>query len=299
VKVVVSTPTGNIGRVLTDRLLQAGTELTLIARDPDKVRAFAERGATVLEGTLTNEEFVREATRGADAFFFVTPADYKTKNAREFQNELGKIAAAAVRANEIPRVINISSVGAQLDSGTGLILGLHDNEQHLDAAASNITHLRPNMFMENWLGSVETIKGMKSVLLPVPGNAGANLIATQDIGEFAAGRILDDAWTGRHVVEISGPERLTFDDVARILSKELGEKITHVPVGANQARLALVGLGFSNDFAKGVVDIYKLAGRDGLNPEQILTPENTMKTTFAEFARNVLVPAVRGKTSVS
>jgi uncharacterized protein YbjT (DUF2867 family) len=72
-------------------------------------------------------------------------------NVRAFQNRLGQAAAFAVRENQIPRVVNLSSIGADLDAEVGPINGLHDVEGLLDNAASSITHLRPGFFFENLL----------------------------------------------------------------------------------------------------------------------------------------------------
>ena len=75
-KVAVTTPTGNIGRVVTDKLLDAGADVTLLVRDPGKVRAFTERGAETEAGSLDDGEYVKKATAGAECLFWVTPPNY-------------------------------------------------------------------------------------------------------------------------------------------------------------------------------------------------------------------------------
>ena len=294
-KVVVSTPTGNIGRVLTDRLLDGGAEVVLMVRNPDKVQDFVSRGATALQGDLGDADFVSEATRGADCLFWLTPPDFAAPDHRAHQLALGRNAAAAVRANAIPRVVHLSSVGAQHESGTGPIAGLHHTEKALNEVAENVTHLRPTMFMENILENLETIKAQKSLFLAIPGDVKTTWIATRDIGEFAAERILDESWTGRSEIELSGPDELSHAEVANILTEELGEAIGFVEVTPDQTREALIGMGMSESVAKDLVEIYTSVASGLVKAEQ---PRITA-TSFRDFTRKVIVPLAKGTIPAS
>ena len=95
-RVAITTPTGNIGRELV-RILQSETDhgLTLLARDPAKLSAEVERGATVKRGDLLDSNFVVEATRRADVLFFLIPPNYTAEDFRGFQNQ---VTACGVRA---------------------------------------------------------------------------------------------------------------------------------------------------------------------------------------------------------
>jgi len=75
-KVAVNTPTGTIGRTLTERLLEGGAEVILLTRSPEKVKVFADRGAAVQEGSLEDADFVVRATKGVDALYLVDPAEF-------------------------------------------------------------------------------------------------------------------------------------------------------------------------------------------------------------------------------
>ena len=293
-RVAVTTPTGNVGRVLTGKLLDAGAELTLLCRDPGKVAPFTERGATALAGSLEDAEYVREATRGADVLFWVTPPKHDSQDYRADQLALGDVAAAAIEANEIPRVVNLSSVGVHLPSGVGPILGLAEIERKIDAVATNVIHLRPNVFMENFLGSLPSIKSDGCVFLPVSGQRSAGFIATRDVASFAALKILDDSWEGKSNLEVHGPSTPTFDQVAEILGQGLGETIRHVQVEPEQALEAMVAMGMAENVAQGIVDIYTSLERVELGPSRFPTPDCIGRTSFPEFVREVFVPLAVG-----
>jgi uncharacterized protein YbjT (DUF2867 family) len=236
---------------------------------------------------------VKRATAGADCLFWVTPPSFTAPDFRRYQNGLGRNAAAAVKANGIARVVHLSSVGAQLDAGTGPILGLHDTEAMLAETGAHVTNLRPGSFMENHLMSLPTILQAGSVFLPVPGDRPHNFIATRDIGAMASARILDSGWTGRHDLELRGPEDLTHDEAAAVIGKALGIPVRHVVVTSEQTREALMGMGASPSVAAAFVELYEGIGNGILEHTQRATPETTGSTTFAEFARDVMAPAAQ------
>jgi uncharacterized protein YbjT (DUF2867 family) len=287
---VITTPTGNIGSRLTERMLDAGAQVTLIARHPDKVAHFAARGAKVVQGSQEDEAFVVQATRGATALFWLTPPSSQVPDFRAHQRRLGAVAAKAIQANRIPRVVNLSSVGAQLGQGAGPVNGLHDVEKAIDAVATSVTHLRPGAFMENVLMSLPTIKSAGASFLPVSGTSKIPMVATRDIAEAAATLLLDRSWSGQRALTLYGPKELAFGDVAAILTEVIGKPVGHVQVTPEQARQAMLGMGLTADLVGLYLELYDAfdSGRivQGLPPE----PDRRGATTFEEFARTVIKP---------
>ncbi len=127
-KIAVTTPTGHVGSAVADFLLYYGDEVSvkLLARRPDGLREFKQRGAELSIGSQDDATFLTKATQDVDALFWVTPPGYGSDDVRAFQNRLAKAGATAVRTNRISRIVNLSSIGAQFSSGVGPINGLHD-----------------------------------------------------------------------------------------------------------------------------------------------------------------------------
>jgi uncharacterized protein YbjT (DUF2867 family) len=288
--IVITTPTGHVGSKLTEKLLDAGAQVTLLARDPEKVAGFAARGAKVAEGSLEDEAFVVAATHGATALFWLTPPNFQTTDFRAYQRHLGAIAAKAIAANDIQRVVHLSSVGAQLGWGAGPVNGLHDIEKAINAVASHVTHLRPGAFMENVLMSLGTIKTAGAIFLPVPGGARIPMVATPDIATAAADILLDRGWSGVRAVMLYGPEELSYDDVAAILTRELGKPVAHVQVTPEQAREAMLGMGLAPDMVKDYLELYEAFGTGRIVQGLPDRPNLRGATTFEEFARTVIKP---------
>jgi uncharacterized protein YbjT (DUF2867 family) len=290
-KVAVNTPTGNIGRGLSERLLNAGVELVVLARNPDKVKHLADRGATVHQGDLEDSGFVIEATRGVDVLFWLTPSNYATDDYRAYQNTLGDIAAKAVKENQIARVVDLSSIGAHLGGGNGPIAGLGDVEKKLEKTDAHVTHLRPGFFMENYFLSAETIAAQNSVFLPIQGGVKMAMIAADDIAKAATERILDKTWTGQSMIELVGPSEETFDSAAKIVGTALGREINHVTTTVEQTRDELTGMGVPSGTADLFLEMYRAFDAGTIIPEAPATVK-VASTTLRTFAEQTFVPAL-------
>ncbi len=290
-KIAINTPNGNIGRALADHLLDAGQELVLLTRSPDKIKPLAERGAIVHEGTLDDEAFVLRATKSVDTLFWLVPANYAAQDFRGEQKKLGHVGAKVVTENRIPRVMTLSSAGAHLAGGTGPIMGLHDFEKMIDETAAKATHLRPNYFMENFLQSLPTIASDGRIYLPIPGSTTFPMIATADIAKAAADRILDTNWDKRTVIELAGPEDVSHDAAAANIGSVIGKDVEHMQIGEADFRGAMAQFGVSDSAADCFLEMY-----DGFTKGIIVheSSPRTTGTTFESFAKNVIKPALAG-----
>lgn len=291
-KVAVTTPTGNIGKVVANELVTAGAQVILLARNPDKVKALTDRGATVLQGSQDDREYVVRATRGVDALFWLIPPDYSLPDLRAHYNRIGEVAAAAIQANRIGRIVFLSSVGAHQEDGTGPILGLRDVEQKLERVASHITHVRPAAFFENYLWQFEPIKHMGKIFLPVSGSTRVAMVATQDIGRAAAKRLLDTTWTGRSVANLLGPFDISFDEAAAAIGRGIDKTVTHVQVPEGGAHQAMRQAGMGDDAIGLMLELYRAMSSGLLKVPEGRTAESTTPTTMEQFAHNVLKPMI-------
>jgi uncharacterized protein YbjT (DUF2867 family) len=187
-------------------------------------------------------------------------------------------------------VVNLSSIGAELESGAGPISGLHDVEGLLDDAGASTTHLRPGFFFENLLWQMDAIRSSRAIALPVSGDRRCPMIATRDIGRVAADRLADGGWTGQSVEELHGPAELSFNEVAEILSEALGRKITFVRCEPQQMRQAIIEHGVSENVADAMLEMYAALEAGKLRSTQPRRRRITTPTTLAEFAHEVLAP---------
>ncbi len=293
-RIAITTPTGHVGSAVADFLSDFGGDISvnLLARRPDGLAKFVQRGARMLIGALDDADFLVKATEDVDALFWVTPPGYGSDDVHAFQKRLGKAAAKAVRANHVPRVVNLSSIGAQVPSGIGPISGLHDVEKLLDDAADNVTHLRPGFFFENLLWQADSIKKWGRFSLPVAGWLRFPMIATRDIGRVAAQRLTDEQWTGHSFRELQGPADLSYDEAAGILSKALGRKVVYARCDPQEMRQYLLDNAISENAADLMLEIYDARETGRLRPIQPRSEETTTPTTLLEFVHDVVLPMI-------
>ena len=293
-KIAITTPTGKSGRYLTERLLDAVTEkqleIVLLARDPDRVRSFTERGARVEKGSLDDAGFVARATEGVDALYWLTPQNFEPgEEVRAGYNRYGRIAAEAVKGNGIRHVVHLSGFVTEKDGEGGQIIdGLADVERLLNEAATNITHLRAAFYFENYLGQIDSIKNQGSVYMPVKAETRVAMVATPDIADVAARELLTLDWTGRRVVSAMGPKDLTFGEAASALSAGVGRHVSHITVEPEQARESMLGSGMSPGLTDGFLSIFAAGDAGLLRWER--DASSTTPTTLEEFARTVVRP---------
>jgi uncharacterized protein YbjT (DUF2867 family) len=297
VKITVTTPTGNIGSKLTGLLLDRGAELTVIARHPEKVDQLAARGARVIAGEHSDPAIVRQAVEGADCLFWVVPADYQTKDPRGHEHEFVEAASSAVVANPKLNFVLLSSIGAHRSEGTGPILGLHDHEERLRNEAKNLTCLRPNYFMENVLVSLPTIVSQSSIYSVVPGTVTAPQVATRDIAQVAADALLTPK-SGQRIIDIIGPQDISMNDVADILTRVLGKPVQHVVIPDEHYIAGMSEAGISVELAKTLVEM-EHSFTDGLTHELRGDSKVVAKTTFEQFVREVVLPSYRKAASTA
>ena len=109
----------------------------------------------------------------------------------------------------------------------------------------------------------------------------------------AARLLLDDSWSGQGSVPVLGPEDLSADDIARIMSEVLRRPVRFRQISGEALRAALTGRGMSEAMAQGMVDMM-LAKDEGLDNGEPRTPESSSPTTFRQWCEEVLEPVVLG-----
>ncbi len=290
--IVVTTPTGHIGNVVVEQLLDRGEQITIIARNPDKVAHLAERGAKVLQGSHDDAALLTKATEGAKALFVLTPPDMASTDIRATYERFGRAAAEAIRANSIPYVVHLSSVGADQDADTGPILGLHYNEAILREAATNIVQLRPAYFMENTMMQIPTILQTGQMFTALQGDARFPMVATRDIGVRAAELLVQRDWSGEVVVELQGAADVSYDDVAEVLSEVLGREVTHITVSSEQLKAAISGMGASEQIAEAFAEMTTSAQNGHIHFNEVRSDTNTTPTAYQVFAEEDYKPAI-------
>ncbi len=280
-KVVVTTPTGNIGSKIVKNLVVARIRPVVIARDPAKIDAAYHPYLDIIQGDLLDGKSLAAATKGADALFWLSPPLYGQSNPVGHYERLGQAAVEAIQTEGIARVIHLSSVGGEHTSGIGLISGLARNEVALNTTSAAIRHLRAGFFFENFLMQLEAIKNGQ-YYTNVPLDHPTTFIATQDIADHATGWLLQSGWTDQEVRFVTGLNALTTREAVAQVSEGLGRTITPIEIPDAAVRETLIAQGGHPDFADGYVEM--INGLRSLPLELEYSPETYGAISLAEWA---------------
>ena len=284
---------GNVGWKLAARLLEKGARVRAVARDAGRLAGLAAKGAEVLAGDAGDAAFLGKAFRGADAAFALLPPKYDAVDDRAEQGATGEAQAKAIRESGIPFVVFLSSLGAHLPERTGPILGLHDQESRLRALSGVAVHaLRPTYFMENHLFGIGLVKAQGIYGSPIRADVAMPQIATADIAERAAERLLGPAPAGFVTEELLGPADLTMPAAARALGASIGRPdLPYVVFPYEAAGQAMLSQGMSASVAGAMIEMNRGFNDGWIVPEKPRDAAATTPTTIEAFAKAVFAPA--------
>ncbi len=157
--ITVMGATGNVGGGITRKLLEAGQDVRALGRSERKLAELERIGAGTLAGDAADPGYLSRAFSGADAVFTLLPYDPFAPGYVAMSNRVGEAIVDAIGESGVGHVVALSSIGADMSSGTGFVVSLHDQEQRLrQLEDTNVMALRPGSFFENFYAALEMIE---------------------------------------------------------------------------------------------------------------------------------------------
>jgi uncharacterized protein YbjT (DUF2867 family) len=283
--ITVMGATGHTGKKITEALLETGEQVRALGRSESRLAEFTSAGAEVLSGEATDAAFLAKAFRGADAVYTLLPTDRRAPDYRAEQDRQGEAIVKAIRESGVHYVAALSSLGADLSEGTGVIAGLHAQEERLKGlVGTNVLLLRPVSFFENFYDALGLIKHEGINADSVAPDLAIPMVATCDIANVAAKALKARDWKGVVVRELLGPCDLSYAEATRILGERIGKPdLNYVQFSYADEAKALVQAGLSESFAELYVAMTRAFNEAKIKAQQGRTPENTTPTRFEDF----------------
>ncbi len=290
--IVITAPTSRIGHQVLGSILDSGEPVRVIARDPSRLPAQARERAEIVQGSHSDEEVVRQAFAGADAVFWLVPPIFRAESAEAAYPDFARPACEALQSLDVKHVVGISVLGRGWPRNAGTISAQLAMSDMVAATGASYRALTCPGFMDNVLRQAERIKTQGVMSWPADGNLKAPICATRDIAASATRLLLDRSWSGVGDLPILGPEDLSPNELAQIISEVLERPVRfeELPLDAFQAQLIGSGLSEGMAQAMGVMMAEKNKGMDNLEPR---TPESTTPTSFRQWCEAVLKPAIQ------
>jgi uncharacterized protein YbjT (DUF2867 family) len=296
---VVIGATGNTGSIVAEKLLAKGEKVRLVGRDERKLDRYRQRGAEAFVADVTDASAIGRAFAGADAAYVMVPPNLTSPNVRGYQERVANALAAALENNGVRHAVALSSTGADKSDRTGPVLGLHALEQKLEGIPRlNALFLRAGYFMENLLPQAGIIQSLEHMAGPVRSDLALPLIATRDIGAFAAEALGRRDFQGKQRRELLGARDVTYAQVAKVIGAAISKPDLHYQqLPPAQLKPALTQMGMSPNMADLLLEMAEALNSGHMRALEPRSAQNTTPTTIETFVAEVFVPAYRAKAA--
>jgi uncharacterized protein YbjT (DUF2867 family) len=291
--IVITTPAGQIGHQVLDNLLDSGEALRVIARHPSGLTADERDRVDLVEGSHADAAVVDEAFAAADAAFWLAPPDPQAPSVEAAYVDFTRPAAEAFKRQSVMRVVGVSALGRGTPwaAHAGFVTGSLAMDDLIAGTGVAYRALTNPSFMDNIARQAPAIASQGLFFSPIDGDRKLPSVATRDIAAAASRLLLDDSWSGVDEVPLLGPEDLSFNDMAEIMSEVLGKEVRFQQTTFEAYKERFLGFGMSDAMAQGQTDM-AWAKNEGLDNAVKRTPENSTPTRFREWCEEMLKPAV-------
>lgn len=288
--------TGNVGGKIAAILAAENEPVRVISRTDARLKPLVGKNVTAYAGDIGNSEFLAKALEGVDAVFTLVPPNPTAPDFLGYADRISGTIAKAVETAKVKHVVNLSSVGAELDGGTGPITGLHRHEGLLNRITGlNVVHLRAAYFMENLLWNIDLIRSKGIAGSALRGDLRIPMIATRDIAAYAAERLVKRDFTGSSVRYLLGQRDLTLAEAVGVIGNGISRPgLQYLEFPYSDAEKGMVAMGLSPDMSRTYVAMAR-AFNEGKIRVPDRTAENTTPTTIEAFCSEVFVPAFTQK----
>jgi len=254
-RIVLTGSIGKISKPLAENLIKAGHDVSIISSSNEKRVAIEGMGAKALIGNILEPEFLQHSFQGSDAVYCMVPPDYAAPDQLGYYRSVGKAYFDAIKETGVKRVVHLSSFGAHLSEGNGLIKGSHQVENMLNTLPDiSLTHMRPGYFFYNLLSFIPMIKAAGFIGSVYGGPDTLPLVAPRDIAEAIAEQlqIQTDAAPVRYVYS----DDRSCNEVATLIGNAIGiPELKWTVLSADQVGQSLASNGMPETLIKGLIEM--------------------------------------------
>ena len=250
--ILITGATGTVGSEVVKRLSAQGRQARALTRDLGKVNADQFPHVEFVQGDFDDADSIRRACSGVEQAFLLSNSTERAE-----QQQIAFVEAA--RKSGIRHLVKLSQLHAEVNSPVRFLRYHAVVETAIQATDLTFTFLRPNLYMQSLLNFAQSIKE-KSAFFAAAGEARISAVDVRDLADVAVAALTDSQHKNKSY-SLTGPEALTFGEMADELSTTLGRTISFVDVPPEAMRGALDGLGFPAWQADGLVEEFEMYRR--------------------------------------
>jgi uncharacterized protein YbjT (DUF2867 family) len=283
--ILITGASGNVGSEVVRQLSSSRKDINMKAagHSVESVRKVIKSDDRIepTELDYNKPDTLRQALKDVDKLFLLTP----------FQSDMVELSSNMLKevknAGNINHIVKLSVMGA--DAEPGITGGrLHRQaEKMIEDSGISFTFLRPNFFMQNFVNFLsQMIREQGSFYLPT-GDGKVSFVDIRDIAAVAVQALTNNNHS-KKAYTITGPEAISYEDAARILSEQVGKKISYMNVSEEQTREGMKSMGMNEWFINSMMELYEIT-RMGYALQVISTVEEVTgrkPISFSQFARD-------------
>ena len=248
---LITGATGNIGSLVTERLIARRIRPRVFVRDAEKARSRYGDHAEIHVGDLSDLASLSIAAADVDVVFLV--------NSEPNVAALDALAAEAARAARVKLLVKLSSYDAREQNvGTGVWHAA--GEAAIRDKGIPFTFVQPFGFMSNALYCANSIKN-KGVLRSAAGQGRIPFIHPTDIADVAVQALTRPEYTGESLA-ITGLEALSYSQMGAIIGAAIGKEVRFEDMSEEEARAQQIAWKTSPPLLEARLSIFR-AIRDG------------------------------------
>jgi uncharacterized protein YbjT (DUF2867 family) len=250
--ILITGATGTVGSEVVKRLSAQGTQVRAVTRDPERADAHRVPHVQFVQGDFEDVESMRRACSGIDRAFLLT-------NSTERTEEQQIVFTRVARQSGVRHIVKLSQLHADANS-PGRFLRYHAAvEASIRASGLTFTFLRPNLYMQGLLNFRQSIR-QESAFFAAARDARISAVDVRDLADVAVAALTTSQHDNK-IYALTGPEALTFAEMAHQLSKAVGRTIAFADVPPESMRAALADLGFPAWQADGLLEEFAMYRR--------------------------------------
>ena len=257
--ILITAATGQIGSTALSAVASAGSEVRALIRDPSKFTA--PQNVQVAKGNFDDEASLAAALDG------VTVMLLAGRDSPDSVAQHRRVLAAAKTAG-VRHIVKLSAIGASSESPVALMREHHEVDEIVRDGSASWTFLKPHLFMQNLLRAGEAVRNEGRLRAPMGQNR-FPLVDTRDVGVAAAAVMLDPDVHAGKTYALTGPEALSYGEVAAAFSAVAGRAVAYEPVAPESFEAGLLAIGLPDWRAFDLAHIASAYGPD----DNVVTPD--------------------------
>jgi len=242
--ILITGATGNTGLPLVKQLTAAGVPVRAMIHTPEKRSMVEGKTVEVAVGDFKNRASLEQAMKGIESAYLVSPPSLE-------QVRDQTVFVDTAKAMGVKHIVKLSALGTAPDSPVGLLRWYAEIEDHIRRSGLKYTFLHPHFFMENLLANAGFVKKDGSIYSPL-GDASISPVSVEDIAAVAVKALIEGVHSGK-TFTLTGPEAVTYTDIAWILAGVIGKPVRYVPVSFDAALKGMVQAGYPDWLAADLV----------------------------------------------